>query len=322
MGVRLRDLGEFGFLDRVRRWVGEGSAAVGIGDDAAIVRVGDSLLAVATDALVEGVHFRLDWSSPADVGWKAVAVNVSDLAAMGAEPRWALVALACPPKTPGDVLEGIYDGMREACDAYGVELVGGDTVRAEQIVLAVTALGELAGEPMRRSGATVGDVLAVTGPLGRAAAGANLLLAQKPEGLSPTDALACMEAHRRPRPRLAEALALARAGMHAAIDLSDGLAADARHIGEESRAGVEIDADKVPVAPEAAHVASVRGWDGLRMALTGGEDYELLVALPGARLEDVPVDLIEVGRIVEEGAWLVRDGGREELNVSGWDHFG
>ena len=318
----LAGLGEFGFLEHVRRWIPESAALVGIGDDAAVVRLSDGASLVATtDALVEGVHFRWDWSAPADVGYKAVAVNVSDLAAMGAEPRWLLVSLCAPAATSTDLLRELYEGFAQACAAFGAELVGGDTVSADQIVLAVTALGEVAGDPLLRSGAEIGDVLAVTGPLGRASAGVNLLLSQDPKKVTPEDALACMDAHRRPMPRLQEGPLLRAAGVHAAIDVSDGLASDARRLSESSGVGVELDADRLPVAPEARRIADARGWDAERMVLGGGEDLELLVAVAPDDLDGVPVDLIQVGRVVEEGVWLVRDGQRAPLEAEGWDHF-
>lgn len=318
----LSGLGEFGFLDRVKQWTPQGEAVVGIGDDAAVARLRDGTALVATvDALVEGVHFRWDWSKPADVGYKAVSVNVSDLAAMGAEPRWILLTLCAPPQTSEEVLRGIYEGIAEGCGTYGTELVGGDTVSADRLVLAVTALGEVEGDPLRRAGAKVGDVLAVTGPLGRAAAGVNLLLSKDPKKASPEDALACFDAHRRPVAHVAEGLALRNAAVHAAMDLSDGIASDVRRLAEASCVGAEIDIERLPVAPEARRIAEARGWDVERMVLGGGEDYELLVALPRERLDDTGVDLIEVGTVVDEGVWLVRKDQKEPLDVEGWDHF-
>ena len=314
--VDLEAMGEFGFLDRVAGWVSRGGADVGIGDDAAVVSVGSTRLAITTDAIVEGAHFRLDWSSPGDIGWKAVAVNASDLAAMGAEPRWCVVTLAAPSDTDADVLRGVYEGLEDACQDSGLELVGGDTVRSDVLLLSVTAVGELDGEPMLRSTARPGDVLAVTGRLGRAAAGVNLLLSQDPTGLAPEDAIACMDAHRRPRARVAEGLALRRSGVRCAMDLSDGLLSDLRRLAEASGVGVEVDVASVPVAPEARAVADAKGWDVERIALAGGEDLELLIAHP-----DAPAGTHTIGRVVDDGLWLVRGGQREPLPEGGWDHF-
>jgi thiamine-monophosphate kinase len=323
VGVKLSDLGEFGFIDRLRDWLPAGDAIVGVGDDAAVVRMRDGGdLVASSDALIEGVHFRLDWSTASDVGFKAVSVNVSDLAAMGAEPRFLLVVLAAPASIEDDVLAGLYGGMAEACALYGTEVIGGDTVRAPEgsgLGLTVTALGQIDGAPLRRSGARPGDVLAVTGALGRAAAGVNLLLSGDPRDVVPEDGLACLDAHRRPVARVKEGQRLKDAGAHAAIDISDGLASDVRRIAEASGVGVEIDLSDRAMAPEARNVAAARGWDIRQIVLGGGEDLELLVAVPPSEVD--ALGLIEVGRVVSDGVWLVRDGERTELDPLGYDHF-
>jgi thiamine-monophosphate kinase len=324
--VKLSDLGEFGLIDLLHaRLVDVASSegiVVGIGDDAAVTRTRSGATIVSTtDALVEGVHFRLDWSSAADVGFKSASVNVSDLAAMGAEPRWLLVALCAPPALSTDVVEGIYDGLTEAGALYGTDVIGGDVVRSEELVIAVTAIGELDGEPMRRSSAAPGDVVAVTGPLGRAAAGLNLLLSQDPKKVIPEHAIACIDAQRRPVARVREGRRLAAAGVRCAMDVSDGLASDARRLAEASGVGIEIDAEKVPVATEAQSVATDRGWDVDRMVLGGGEDLELLVTASGPLIDEL--GLIPIGHVAAgEGVWLVgTDGTRRELDAQGWDHF-
>lgn len=332
--MKLSDLGEFGFIDKMRTWLPSGQVPVGIGDDAAVMRpAGGEEIVAASDALVEGVHFRLDWSTAADVGFKAVSVNVSDIAAMGAEPRWLLLALCAPGSIDSDVLEGLYGGIVEACALYGTELVGGDTVRANELVLAVTAIGELDGDPMLRSQAKVGDRLAVTGPLGRAAAGVNLLLTQDPaatggarsatasekgKDVVPEDAIACIDAHRRPIARVAEGRKLRAAGVRAALDVSDGLAADVKRLSEASEVGIELDEERLPIAPEALRVADARGWDARQMVLGGGEDLELLLSVDG---DPARIGLIEIGRVVEEGLWLVSDTERVPLEAAGYDHF-
>ncbi len=311
-------LGEFGFIERMRSWLPDTGATVGMGDDAAVFDASGRIVA-STDALVEGVHFRSDWSSPSDIGFKAVSVNVSDIAAMGARPKWILLALCAPPETKEDVLRGLYEGIEEACAAYKTELVGGDTVRAPQLTLAVTSIGEIDGQPVKRSGAEVGDVLAVTGPLGRAAVGVNLLLSQDAKDASPEDAIACMAAHRRPHARVGVGTQLQAIGAHAAIDLSDGLGSDARRVCAATRVGIEIDIGRVPVAPEAQRIAASRGWDIERLVLGGGEDFELLVVLPRSQLEGT--DWIEIGRVVDDGLWLMRDGHSVPLPDDGYDHF-
>ena len=303
----------------MRSWLSPATVPVGIGDDAAVAPVspGASLVASA-DAMVEDVHFRWSWSAPGDVGWKAVTVNVSDIAAMGAVPRWILVTLGAPPGTGEDILRGLYEGMEEACRQYECEIVGGDTVRTESVLVAITALGEIEGDPLRRSGAKVGDTIAVTGSLGRAACGLNLLMSGDATKGSPRDALVCIDAHRRPVARVREGRALLTAGAHAAIDLSDGLASDVRRLAEASGVGVELSV--VPTAPEAKRIAEARGWDAEAMTLGGGEDMELLVALPPG--VEGAGNLVPIGRVVDEGLWLLRDGERVRLPDVGWDHFG
>lgn len=315
-------MGEFGFVERVRRWMPPGPAHVPIGDDAAVLPVGVGCSLVATtDALVDGTHFRLDWSTPADAGFKAAVANISDLAAMGAEPRWLLVALLAPGTATEELLDGLYAGLREACELHDAVVVGGDTVRGGTLALAVTALGEVRGEPLRRTGARPGDVLAVTGPLGLAQAGVHVLLAQSPPDVPAEDVRACLSAHRRPRARVPEGRRLREWGAHAALDLSDGLYSDALRLAEASGVGVEIDADAAPIAPAVRRVEEAMDGDPLETALGGGEDYELLVALPADRLEGSGVELHPVGRVVEEGMWLVRAGERRPLPGGGWDHF-
>lgn len=325
--MQLSDLGEFGFIERMRGWLPaqargaiRAGIRVGIGDDAAVVDMRGTRLVASADALVDGVHFRLDWSNASDVGFKAASVNVSDIAAMGAEPRWLLVVVAAPADTTVDVLEGLYGGIVEACVLYGTEVIGGDTVRSGNLVVAVTALGELDGEPLMRAGARPGEVLALTGPLGRAAAGLNLLLSKDPKDVVPEDALACIDAHRRPVARVGDGARLRAAGVSAAIDLTDGLASDARRLAEASAVGVEIDLDGLPIAPEARRVADARGWDADRMALAGGEDLELLVAVP-PDVDAAALGLLPCGRVVDEGVWTVAGGEREPLDVAGYDHF-
>ncbi len=300
----LGHLGEFGFIDKLREW----APGLDTSDDAAIVDVGGTNLALTTDALVEGIHFRRDWSSGHDIGFKAVSVNVSDLAASHARPRWLVLSIGAPSDTPVAFLEEVYDGFAGACERYGCELVGGDTVRSDELFMSLAAIGVVEGEPWRRSGAQVGDVVAVTARLGRAAAGVNLLMSQDPKKVDPDEALACMEAHRRPIARI-DALGVVA---HAAIDISDGLGSDAAHMAVASGHGIVI--DELPIAPEVAHIAEARGWDAEAMVLAGGEDFELLFALDGSNIGD----LIRVGRVVDDpGVWYKG----KPLETRGYDHF-
>jgi thiamine-monophosphate kinase len=189
-------------------------------------------------------------------------------------------------------------------------------------VIAVTAIGELDGEPMLRSSAAPGDVVAVTGPLGRAAAGVNLLLSGDPKLVAPDDAIACIDAHRRPVARVREGRALAGAGVRVAMDVSDGLASDLHRLADASGVGIEVDGARLPMAKEARAVADARGWDADAIVLAGGEDLELLVAAPQPMIDEL--GLLAFGRLTAEpGVWLVNDRGtRTPLEARGWDHFG
>ena len=290
--MRLRELGEFGLLTELERR----GLAHGIGDDAAAFQEG---LVVTQDLLLEGVHFRLDWTSWRDLGYKAAAVNLSDLAAMGATPTALLVTLALPPETEvGSVLE-LYNGLNEP----GLPVVGGDTNAGEAVSVSVTAIGYSARVP-GRAGARPGDSLIVTGPLGGAAAGLYAL----ERGLEGFDELVAL--HRRPPFRLDAAAALAPKA-HALIDLSDGLAFDAARISERSGCKLVIEVDALPLAPGLGEVADEPFW-------TRGEDYELLAALaPGdAVASGFPV----VGRCEDGSGVELRNEGAT-VEVAGWDHF-
>jgi thiamine-monophosphate kinase len=277
-------------------------------------------LIVTTDVLVEGLDFTADLSEPEDWGWKAVAANLSDLAAMGAEARWLVLALTVPDPTSVSTLERFYAGVGEACRGFGVALVGGDVSAGPALSLAVTALGE-AERPVLRSGARPGDRLSVTGPLGAAAAGLALLQSgdpAAPELLGRFPDLAA--AHRRPIPALAMGLALARAGAMAMIDLSDGLAGDVLHLAEASGVGVEVHDATVPLAAGVAETAALLGLDPLELALGGGEDFVLAAALP--RTADLG-GVLDCGRFTPDPGHRVRVTSRGPRPLSGlaYDHF-
>jgi thiamine-monophosphate kinase len=288
---------------------------IGVGDDAAVlIPTPGARLVATTDVLVEGHDFRHDLAEPADWGWKAVAANLSDLAAMGATGRWLLLALTAPAATPLATLERLYEGVGEACRAFGVALVGGDVSDGPALSLAVTALGEAAGRVVTRAGARPGDRLVVTGPLGAAAAGLALLeqarrrardgAADGAEGGRARELLArfpgLAAAQRRPHPDLGAGPRLAQAGAHAMLDVSDGLAGDALHLAEASGVGVELRDRDVPLAPGVAEAAALLGRDPLELALGGGEDFVLAAALPPAA--DV-AGVIECGAFVSAAAY-------------------
>ena len=295
--MRLADAGELGVLAELERR----GLVTGVEHDAALVPPD---LVVTQDALAEDVHFRLDWTSWRDLGWKAAAVNLSDLAASGAEPIGLLVTLAVPGSTELDAVLELYEGMSET----GVPVLGGDTTDAPGVWLSVTALGRSQRVP-GRAGARPGDVLVVTGPLGASAAGF--------ESLRNGFAGPLVRAHLRPPLRLAEGRQLARDAT-AMLDLSDGLATDAAHLARRSGCRLVVELERVPVAAGVAEIAERVGRSVWELACAFGEDYELLAALPqeAARRHAFPV----VGSCAAgSGVALLLDG--EPLELAGWEHF-
>lgn len=322
--------GESALIERIAQRVGQmplpeaARLVQGIGDDTAVLQVGEQTLLWTADMLVEGVHFRLDWTDAASLGWKSLAVNLSDLAAMGGTPVGALLSMALPPERTGAWLDAFVDGFAECARTYGAALLGGDTNRAEQTVIDVSVLGVLQGQSVLRSGARAGDWLLVSGALGGSRAGLHALMAGKTAAIDLTP-------HFRPVPRL-QVGALARAlGASAMIDLSDGLAADLPKLLRASGVGAVVYAGRIPVHPVAAQWAQMQRVDPIAFVIAGGEDYELLMAAPPAvaqeLLERIPaeigVPLTQIGAVLETPElWLDRESGtRESFEIVGWDHF-
>ena len=295
-----RDVGEFGLVAAVVARLGTSpSVLLGPGDDAAVVTAPDGRVVVTTDVLVEGVHFRLDWSSAYDVGRKAAAANLADVAAMGGRATALVVGLAAPGSLELAWAVGLADGLRDEAALVGAVVVGGDTVRADQVSVSVTALGDLAGRaPVRRSGARPGDVVVVAGRLGWSAAGLRLLRAGERSG-------PLVAAHRRPEPPYALGPGLAAAGATAMCDVSDGLLADAGHLAAASR---------VVVALDSALLADVAV--ALRDVLTGGEDHALVATLPAGAA--VPPGCRVVGQVTAGEPAVLVDG---VPATGGWSHF-
>jgi thiamine-monophosphate kinase len=305
----------------------------GVGDDCAVLetREGVSLLAT-TDLILEDVHFRRRWAKPADIGAKSLAVNVSDIAAMGGTPRWALVGLGCPEGTGRHEIEAFYAGALGVSDAHGVAIVGGDTSASPAgWVVSVTLLGD-AIRPILRSTARPGDVIAVTGTLGRAAAGLAVLERETaPRGVETALLDEVTAAHLRPRPRVDEGRWLAAAGgVTAMMDLSDGLATDLGRLIAESGAGARVDLQRLPVADATRVVADALDRDSLDWATGGGEDYELLVVCEAAALERLRAGLEDatqttlsaIGEIVAGSGIRWLDGrGRAVAVAPGFEHF-
>ncbi|MBI2165851.1 MAG: thiamine-phosphate kinase [Chloroflexi bacterium] len=334
--MKVKDIGEFGLIERVAALVGgmgpPGAAEemagcsliLGIGDDAAAWRINGLSHLFTTDTLVEGVHFlpgRVPWR---DLGWKAMAVNYSDIAAMGGNPIYSLVTLGVTGEESLESVDELYRGMLDVCRAYGGRIVGGDLVRSATPFISVALLGVARGPLLRRSGARPGDLIAVTGPLGASAGGLRILK----EGLAlPQEAeRPLVEAHLRPRPRLEEGQRLAALGVQAAMDISDGLLDDLQKMCQASGVAARLQEWQVPVHPVLAR-AFPR--EAMGMALSGGEDYELLFAAPEHVMDRVLVSLpspaFVIGHVSEGTAGQVvladRNGKEVLWTRGGWDHF-
>ncbi len=326
--MNVSDLGEFALIQRLAAAIGSApplALIVGIGDDAAAWRQGDSVLLATTDTLVEGVHFLPDVCPWPDLGWKALAVNVSDIAAMGGQPLFALVTLALPPDTAVAAVDDLYAGLQECAAEYGVTIAGGDIVRAPQVMLSVALLGRAEmserGEPflLRRDAARPEHVIAVTGTLGDSAAGLRRLR----QGITPDDPLA--RAHLRPRPPLATARQAARLGLPCGIDVSDGLLQDLGHICDISGLAATVRSADVPISEKLRQAFPK---DAITLACSGGEDYQMVFAGPPDIMDELRTiateSLTVIGEMTEgePRVRLIDDAGSEiDVHTPGWDHL-
>ena len=335
--MRIADLGEFPLIARLAQIITRDrpDVLVGIGDDVAVLAGdGDELLLATIDIQVEGVHFRRDLSTPFQVGRRALAVNLSDIAAMGGRPWATLVSLALPPDTEVAWVDELYRGLRAEADRWGVAIVGGNMTRAPGgIGVDIALLGWVRREHvLLRVGARPGDRVLVTGQLGDAAAG--LRLALNPDlPASPADRAVLLERYLTPTPRLAEAAVIARTGQATAmIDLSDGLSSDIGHVCDRSGVGVRVWAARLPISVATAHVAAALAVPAWELALVGGDDYELCFTAPPDAAEDLAAVVTRetgtpatvVGEILpaDQGRRLVLLDGQElALTPGGWAHF-
>jgi thiamine-monophosphate kinase len=287
---------------------------LGIGDDAAVLKAPDARVVASMDLLVEGLHFRREWSSATEVGGKAAAQNLADIAAMGAVPTALLVGLAAPGDLPVAWAEDLAAGLAEESSRIGASVVGGDISSAPEIMIAVTSLGDLAGRaPVTRAGARPGDLVAVAGVLGHSAAGLALLRA----GL--TEPIELLAAHRWPHPDYAAGPEAARLGATAMIDVSDGLVQDLGHIAEQSGVRIDLESARLPQDDSLRAAANAVGEEGpLDWILTGGEDHALAATFPPGVVLSQRWSI--VGR-VSKGHGVRVDSRRSE-RFSGWKHFG
>ena len=333
----MRELGEFGLIERLSRRVSASPAGaprrnepllnvrVGIGDDAAVWEASGTAEALTTDTIVDGTHFRLSTTGWNDLGWKALATNLSDIAAMGATPGVGVVTLGLPPDTRVEDVDALYDGLLEAAEVFGASVAGGDVVASPTLFITVALTGTLSREPMLRSAAEVGDLVAVTGSLGASAAGLAVLQGASTAG-GAADIEPLLAAHHRPWPRVAEGTRLAEAGVRSAMDITDGLIDDLGKLSAAAGCAARLDAECVPV-----HTSALAAFpdEALAMALNGGEDYELLLTAPPRLMASIgsalACDVHVVGEIISgaPGEVVVVDakGNTVAPPRRGWDHF-
>lgn len=333
--MMVREIGEFALLARLQRRLSPADALPvvrGIGDDCAVLRPADGHdLLVTTDTQEEGVHFRRDWSTPQDIGWRCLAVNVSDIAAMGGALLGAVVALSLPGTLAVAFVEAMYDGLSALAAAYDCPIIGGNLSKStERLSVTITVLGSTPRDGAAyRASARAGDDIWVTGDLGGAKAGLEALIHPQAMAGLPTDTV--LSRYRRPLPRLREALYLRQHGARSLIDLSDGLSSDLAHVCEASGVGARLHADRIPISDETRKVADALGLDPLTWALHGGEDFELCLTAPPDAAEpleqgfggqfDCPLTCIGT---IQPGAGVTlcqSDGGEVPLIAAGYDHF-
>lgn len=314
--------GEFGFIDYINAVFPVPDGTVGIGDDCAVLPAGEGELLFSTDLLMEGVHFLRSESSPEDVGWKAAAVNLSDIAAMGGKPVATFLSIALPKDAQGEWAERFIEGYRQISSQYDVPLLGGDTTSSlRDIAVNVGILGRCqSGKRLMRSEAKVGETIYVTGPLGDSAAGLQAVL----KGIRRSeDVKTLIERHKRPLPRVDAGVILIQSGkVGAMMDISDGIASDMRHIMKASKVGAVIALDRLPLSSELISVCAEQGWDRYWLSTSGGEDFELLFTGPDGLENELDIKVYPVGKIVDgnELTWTV-EGSAVDYDYMGYKHF-
>lgn len=332
--MKLKDLGEFNLIRRfASHWTGSilPAQVEGIGDDCAVIPKSDgNAYLVTTDLLIENVHFLKSKISPQDLGYKALAVNLSDIAAMGGMPLYAFLSLALPPDLDVSWIDAFFDGFNELAAKEHVFLLGGDTTRSlSDITINVLVVGEISlAHIKRRSNALPGDIICCTGHLGSSGAGLRVLLQDLPLNAI---TLPLVQEHHRPRPHLKEGQWLAKQqAVHAMIDISDGISSDIQHIAEQSDCGAMIDLDALPMTAQLSQAASSFGWNPQELALSAGEDYSLLLTVAPQIYDQLQKDffahfhqpLFKIGTIIEQKQIVYRKN-QQPISISfkGFDHF-
>jgi thiamine-monophosphate kinase len=324
--MKVHEAGEFGLIEMIAKTVGKTGSdkvLIGIGDDAACWRA-EGLQIATIDTLIEDIHFNFKNITWRELGWKSMAVNLSDIAAMGGQPLYALISLGIPGDTETESVIDLYKGMLDLAKKFEVRIIGGDTVGSPVTAITLTIIGETGDEDriLKRSAAKPGDLIAVTGTFGASAAGLDMM--QRRLSFNKKTDATLREAHFKPSPRIEEGQTLAKYGVKAAIDVSDGLLGDLEKLCLASGVGAQLYSDRIPIHPA---VSESFGNEALKLALTGGEDYELIFTAPQKVVNVIkrklkcPVTV--VGEIVKSKSVEVldEDGNEFSWSSSGWDHF-
>lgn len=337
--LEISQLGEFGLIDRISRGfeLKKASSVMGIGDDAAVIDTGNDYMLVSTDMLVEGIHFDLAYVPVQHLGYKAVAVNVSDIAAMNGKAEQITVSLAISNRFSVEAVDALYQGIKAACENYNIDLVGGDTTSSQSgLVISITVLGKISKEKVAyRSGAKVSDIVCVTGDLGAAFMGLQVLEREKQVFIANPEMQPGLEKYEyivgrqlKPEARTDIVYDLEEAGVKptSMIDISDGLASELFHICRNSKVGVRIYEDKVPIDQMAYETAIEFKLDPITCALNGGEDYELLFTIDQADQEKIKKhpDIHMIGYVhdrLDQNVMITKQGQTVALRAQGWNHF-
>jgi thiamine-monophosphate kinase len=332
--MKLKDIGEFGFINRISPLgnVRPEGVIKGIGDDCAVIQIqADAYLLVTTDLLVENVHFLIDWAAAEIIGARALTANLSDIAACGGNPRDVFLSLAIPDKMEVEWLDAFYRGLTELARQYQVNVLGGDTTSSKtDFVINIAVTGLVPSEQvLLRHTAKEGDIIILTGSTGLSGAGCDILIGQ--QDLKTEAAIAAIEAHLKPRPHIAEGRMLATSGAcTAAIDVSDGISSDLKHLCQDSGLGAILYETKIPIPPELTQLGKILKKDPIDWVLNGGEDYVLLAAINPTKLQGVIEEaeknnwkFYPIGEFVAgpQMQLLRKDGKTQEIVPAGWDHF-
>ncbi len=312
---KLKEIGEFKIIKKIRKMAKKGKGVeVGIGDDAAVLDFKGKKLLATSDMLVEGVHFSSS-AEPGDLGWKALAVSLSDIASMGGKPLFSLLSLSLPPYIEEEWIEQFLRGWKALAEMFSVSLVGGDISQAEKIAIDSIVLGEVE-IPILRRGARVGDKIFITGFVGDSAAGLWCLQRQ-------IEFPSLTRKHLRPLPRVKEGQWIGKSkAVHSMIDISDGLAGDLGHICEESERGAVIFAEKLPLSSDLLSLCRAFSLSPLEFALFGGEDYELLLTADADISKELGFPLYEIGEVIEDKEMiLIEKGEKKRIERRGFEHF-